>query len=254
MSRDRYFGLSQAESLKGSAPLTGFGLRTDRNIKFRLLIVLLLLLGLAGACAAPKKQKISALPQIKYLQAQGKHEQAIDNLEEYLAKHSQSPYAPETAYLIGESYMQLNQLEKAQEAYTKLVYGYSKSPSAALGWRRLAQLEHKKGNFKAAIENYQHSMKIYAADFNLERCTLHIARIYEKDLKDKDSALKEYKKLLKELKNPRIASEAHLAAAKIYLKQNNPQEAHSVLEKLLELYPKSKQAEEAKQLLEKLEV
>jgi len=217
------------------------------------LIALLLLLGLAGACA-PKKQKISALAQIKYLQARGWHEQAITDLEEYLAEHSQTPYAPETAYLIGESYMQLNQLEKAQEAYKKLVYDYSKSPSAALGWRRLAQLEHKKGNFKAAIENYQHSMKIYAADFNLERCTLHIARIYEKDLKDKDSALKQYKKLLKELKNPRIAAEAHLAAGKIYLNQNNPQEAHSVLEKLLELYPKSKQAEEAKQLLEKLEV
>ncbi len=193
------------------------------------------------------------MAEIRYLQAQGQHEQAIVDLEEYLAEYSQSPYAPETAYLIGESYMHLNQPGKAQEAYKKLVYDYSKSPSAALGWRRLAQLERRKGNFKAAIENYQHSMKIYQAAFNFERCTLYIARIYEKDLKDADSALQEYKKLLKELKNPRIASDAHLAAGKIYLNQNNPQEARSVLEKLLELYPESKQAEKAKQLLERLE-
>ncbi len=223
----------------------------DRNIKLGKLIALLLLLGVVGACAP--QRKTSTLAEIRYLQAHGQHEQAIADLEEYLSEYSQSPYAPETVYLIGESYLWLNQPGKAQEAYKKLVYDYSKSPSAALGWRRLAQLERRKGNFKTAIENYRHSMKIYQAAFNFERCTLYIARIYEKDLKDADSALKEYKKLLKELKNPRIASDAHLAAGKIYLNQNNPQEARSVLEKLLELYPESNQAEKAKQLLEKLE-
>lgn len=226
------------------------GLHWKKNTR-KYLVAFVALLGLTSACAI-KQMKLSTLAQLKYLQAQGKHEKAISGLKSYLSKNSKTPYAPEAAYLIGESYMQLNKFDKAEDAYKDLVYDYSKSPYAALGWRRLAELEQKEGRFKEAIENYQHSMQIYNAEFNLERCTLYIARIYEKDLKDLDAALTEYKKLLRELKNPRIASDAFLSTAKIHLTKNNKEEARSVLEKLLEKYPESTQAEEAKKLLEDL--
>ncbi len=220
--------------------------------KRRSLLVLLLLAGLAGACASPSKKKASTLSQVKYLQALGKHDKAIVELKNTLAKDSQSPYAPELAYLIGESYRHLNQTDNAKKAYKKLVYDYSKSPYAALGWRRLAEIKQKRGDFKEAIEDYKHSMQINSAEFNIERCTLYIARVYEHDLKDVESALKEYKKLLRELKNPRIASDAYFSTARILVSQNRKDDARKVLEKLLELYPQSRQADDAKKMLEGL--
>ncbi|MBI5787250.1 MAG: tetratricopeptide repeat protein [Candidatus Schekmanbacteria bacterium] len=210
-------------------------------------LILPLLLPLVNGCAP--KPKLSDLAQMKYLQATGRHEEAIAELKAYLKENSQTPYAPEVAYLIGESYMQLNQTDKAVFAYNDLTHDYPKGPYAGLGWRRMGDIEHQKGKPKEAIEKYKHSMKINGADFNVERCTVYIARIYENDLKDQDAALAEYGKLLKELKNPRIASEAYLAAAKIHLSKNNRDEAIKLLETILKDYPDNAEAQEAGKLL-----
>lgn len=218
----------------------------------KIVIIFLALILNLFACTSTPKREPSTLANMKYLVALGKHEQAIDEMKLALKASPQSTYSPEIAYLIGESQMALNQFGPAEKSYVFLIHEYPKSPYAALGWRRMGELERKRGNFNEAIENYKRSMQVYDAQFNVERCTLLIGRIYEEDFKDLDKALAEYKKLLKELKNPRIASEAFLSASKIYLKQDNKEEARRVLEKLLELYPTSSEAEEAKKLLEPL--
>lgn len=214
--------------------------------------VLVLLLGCGLACAPKPKAVNINIADGKYKQVIGQDRRAIDFFNEFLKHNPESRYVPEAHYLMGESYDRLNQFDLAMKAYRKVLEIDPKSPYASLSYRRMAKHFAAQEDYEKAIKHYRMAMKVNSYDANKERCTFEIAQIYHHRLKDNENALKEYRKLTKDLKNPRIMVKAFLNMGRIFKQQEEYDKARAAFETILDQYSWSSQAPEAKKELEKL--
>ncbi len=196
--------------------------------------------------------KVSPLAQGRYLQTPylNEHLKAIEIFQKYLKKYPEAPDAPEAQYLIGKSYQKLNDLILAETAFKTVVSNYPNHPYASLALRELAKETRIAGDYEQAITYYQQAMEHNPSEINQETCTLVVAEIYEYDLKNRHQALKEYQKLLRELKNPRTAATAYLSAGKIYASLREYQKAAELFQTLIDTHGWSPNAKIAQQELE----
>ncbi len=210
----------------------------------------LLLISWGFACA-PKPKTIS-MADGKYLQVTSQHEKAIKLFKDFLKSNPGSPYVPEAQYLIGDSYERLNQPELALKAYKNVLEKDPKSPYAALSYRQIAKQYAAKEEYQKAIENYQRALQVSNSSANVEDCTFAIAQVYQNGLKDYDAALREYRKLAGDLKNPRITVSVYLNMGKIFKQKGENDKARAAYQTIINKYSWSSHLLEAKKELEKL--
>ncbi len=214
------------------------------------LITSIFLISLGFACA-PKPKTIN-MADGKYLQATSQHEAAIKLFNDFLKLNPDSPYVPEAQYLIGESYERLNKPELALKAYESVLEKDPKSPYAALAYRQMAKQRAAKGEYQKAIEYYRRAMDVSSSSANVESCTYAIAQVYQNGLKDYEAALKEYRQLTADLKNPRITVSTYLNMGKIFKQRGENDKARAAYQTIINKYSWSSLLPEAKKELEKL--
>lgn len=89
-------------------------------------------------------------------------------------------WTAEVVYVMGESAIEANDLEKARQAFDRVGREFAKSPYAARALDGIAFIEESAGNYQAALDTYQRVMNEFPGDFVARRKPFDIGRMQEK--------------------------------------------------------------------------
>ncbi len=129
-------------------------------------------------------------------------------------------WTAEVVYVMGETAIEANDLEKARQAFERVGKEFAKSPYAARALDGIAFIEESAGNYQAALDAYQRVMNEYPTDFIARRKLYDIGRMQEK-LGLLTEAATSYESQQERFPDSSVANKAEQALAK--LKAANPE-------------------------------
>jgi TolA-binding protein len=128
---------------------------------------------------------------------QAKYQKAVELYQELLTKYPKSSSAPFAQYQLANSYIELNQYDKAITAYQDFISRYAGNETLLpLVYLRLGYAHFIQGNTQAALADFDQVIKNPKA-WNKDQATYESGRVYEK-LSDKTAAIGKYNDLIKE--------------------------------------------------------
>jgi TolA-binding protein len=86
--------------------------------------------------------------------ALNQYQQALGSYQKLYRDYAKSKLAPAAVYNIGLCYLELNQPDKGEEIFEKLIETYPKHELAKMGWMQLGRLKFKSKDYVGAEEAY----------------------------------------------------------------------------------------------------
>jgi TolA-binding protein len=175
-----------------------------------------------SGCGVPPEAKI--FDEAESLLSEGRYHGAIDGYSRVVDLFPESPYAPKSHYKIGLIYSRyLDDVPRAMEAYSTLLYMYPSSPEVIAARMDRARVFSSREENWNAIEEYQWLLENGPRD-RQDRFRYNIAMEYVK-MNDFEQARIELEDLISAMPSTPLLPELHYQLANTYYLQGSLEEA-----------------------------